>query len=155
MRLKNEPFGSNWHRKPRRRRPRSLARLAALQSEAKEAPKAEVVALVQRGEEVARHIDLDEADTRDLIDQQLRDQGWDVDTKRIRYASGARPSKGHNMAIAEWPTASGPADYALFAGLKLVGVVEAKRKRKNVSAAIDQAERYSRGLSEAGGGEPN
>ena len=57
------------------------------------------------------------------------------------------------MAIAEWPTASGPADYALFAGLKLVGVVEAKRKRKNVSAAIDQAERYSIGLSEVGGGE--
>src|ERR1035437_5442122 len=36
-----------------------------------------------------------------------------------------------------------PADYALFAGLTLMGVVEAKRKRKNVSSAIDQAERYS------------
>ena len=129
------------------------ARLASLQSEAKEAPKAEVVALVQRGEEVARQIDLDEADTRDLIDQQLRDNGWDADTKRLRYSAGTRPSKGRDMAIAEWPTASGPADYALFAGLKLVGLVEAKRKRKNVSAAIDQAERYSVGLSEVGDGE--
>ena len=30
------------------------------------------------------------------------------------------------MAIAEWPTASGPADYALFIGTALVGVVEAE-----------------------------
>jgi type I restriction enzyme R subunit len=45
------------------------------------------------------------------------------------------------MAIAEWPTESGPADYALFVGLTCVAVIEAKRKRKNVSAAIDQAER--------------
>jgi type I restriction enzyme R subunit len=95
------------------------SRLASLQSEAKDAPKADVVALVQRGEEVARHIDLDEADTRDLIDQQLRDNRWDADTKQLRYSAGTRPSKGRNMAIAEWPTASGPADYALFAGLKL------------------------------------
>ncbi len=55
--------------------------------------------------------------------------------------------KGRNLAIAEWPTASGPADYALFVGLTLVGVVEAKRKRKNISAAIDQAERYSNGIA--------
>ena len=55
------------------------------------------------------------------------------------------------MAIAEWPTADGPADYALFVGTKLVGVVEAKRKRKNVSAAIDQAERYSTGSAQRRG----
>jgi hypothetical protein len=41
--------------------------------------------------------------------------------------------------------------YALFAGLTFVGVVEAKRKRKNVSAAIDQAERYSKGPSQQDG----
>jgi type I restriction enzyme R subunit len=60
------------------------------------------------------------------------------------------------MAIAECPTENGPADYALFVGLTCVGVIEAKRKRKNVSAAIDQAERYSRGFTfktgEAAGG---
>ena len=44
--------------------------------------------------------------------------------------------------------ASGPADYALFVGLTLAGVVEAKRRRKNVSAAIDQAERYSSGVAD-------
>lgn len=88
-------------------------------------------------------IDLDEAETRALIDQQLRDRGWEVDTQVLRYSKGIRPVKGRNLAIAEWPTAKGPADYALFVGSTLVGVVEAKRKRKNVSAAIDQAERYS------------
>ena len=102
--------------------------------------------LIERGEEAATKIDLDEAATRALIDQQLRDSGWEADTKEMRYASGARPAKGRNLAIAEWPTASGPADYALFVGLTLVGVVEAKRRRKNVSAAIDQAERYSSGI---------
>ena len=129
------------------------ARLASLQAEAERTPKAKVVALVTRSEEAAEKIDLDEAETRALIDQQLQDSGWEADTKRLRWGSGLRPTKGRNIAIAEWSTDSGPADYALFAGTKLVGVVEAKRKRKNVSAAIDQAERYSIGLSEVGGGE--
>ena len=103
--------------------------------------------LLRLGEEASTKIDLDEAATRALIDQQLRDSGWEADTKTMRYGSGARPAKGRNLAIAEWPTSSGPADYALFAGLTLIGVVEAKRKRKNVSSAIDQAERYSVSLA--------
>jgi type I restriction enzyme, R subunit len=122
------------------------ARLAALQSAAEQSPKSETVELIQLGEQASAKIDLDEAATRTLIDQQLRDAGWEADAKTIRYGEGSRPAKGRNLAIAEWPTKSGPADYALFAGLTLVGVVEAKRKRKNVSAAIDQAERYSIGL---------
>jgi type I restriction enzyme R subunit len=125
-------------------------RLAALQATAKQAPPAESLQLIQRGEEASTKIDLDEATTRALIDQQLRDSGWESDMKALRYSSGARPVKGRNLAIAEWPTASGPADYALFVGLTLVGVVEAKRKRKNVSAAIDQAERYSSGMGATG-----
>jgi type I restriction enzyme R subunit len=122
------------------------ARLAALQTAAEHAPKAESIEFIHRGEEASAKIDLDEAATRALIDQQLRDSGWEADTKSLRHASGARPTKGRNLAIAEWPTKSGPADYALFAGLNLIGVVEGKRKRKNVSAAIDQAERYSSGI---------
>jgi type I restriction enzyme R subunit len=127
------------------------ATLAAVQLTSENAPRAETQALIERGEKAAAQIDLDEAATRALIDQQLRDSGWDADTKTLRFASGSRPVKGSNLAIAEWPTANGPADYALFAGLTLVGVVEAKRKRKNVSAAIDQAERYSKGLSQHDG----
>lgn len=119
------------------------ARLAALQVEAQAAPRTVVAELVERGELAATKIDLDEAETRALIDGQLRDRGWEANTRTLRHSAGVRPAKGRNMAIAEWPTASGPADYALFIGTTLVGVVEAKRKRKNVSAAIDQAERYS------------
>lgn len=128
-------------------------RLAALQSMAEQAPKAEAVEFLQLGAEAAALIDLDEASTRERIDQQLRDRGWEADTKTLRFASGTRPAKGRTMAIAEWPTASGPADYALFVGLRLVGVVEAKRRRKNVSAAIDQAERYSETIKGPDGGE--
>jgi type I restriction enzyme R subunit len=122
------------------------ARLAALQTSAEQAPKSESLAFIHRGEEASAKIDLDEAATRALIDQQLKDSGWEADTNVLRHASGMRPAKGRNLAIAEWPTASGPADYALFVGLTLIGVVEAKRRRKNVSAAIDQAERYSSGI---------
>jgi type I restriction enzyme, R subunit len=119
------------------------ARLAALQSAAEQAPKSESFEFIERGEQASTKIDLDEAATRSLIDQQLRDAGWEADTRTLRYGEGSRPIKGRNVAIAEWPTASGPADYALFTGLTLVGFIEAKRKKKNVSAAIDQAERYS------------
>lgn len=120
--------------------------LARLQSAARAAPSNTLAMLQVQSEVAARAIDLDEAATRDLIDQQLRNRGWTVDTRSLTYAPGARPVKGQNMAIAEWPTASGPADYALFIGLTLVGVVEAKRRRKNVSAALGQSERYSKGF---------
>jgi len=124
-------------------------KLTALQTTAEAATRMELVSLVELGEQAAAKIDLDEAETRALIDQQLRDRGWEVDTAALRYSAGVRPAKGRDMAIAEWPTASGPADYALFAGTLLVGVVEAKRRRKNVSAAIDQAERYSAGIKDS------
>ncbi|MHC2795522.1 type I restriction enzyme R subunit [Mesorhizobium jarvisii] len=125
------------------------AKLAALQAEAEAAPRADVQKLVERGEEAATRLDLDEAETRALIDRQLLDRGWEADTKALRHSAGVRPAKGRNMAIAEWPTANGPADYALFVGTMLIGVVEAKRRRKNVSAAIDQAERYSVGITDS------
>jgi len=96
--------------------------------------------------DAAESLDLDEADTRNLIDQQLRDTGWEVDSQKLRYASGARPQKGINQAIAEWPTATGPADYALFCGVTLIGTIEAKRRNKNVMAVLRQAERYASGI---------
>jgi type I restriction enzyme R subunit len=45
-------------------------RLAALQAQAAQAPKAESLELIERGEEASTRIDLDEAATRALIDQQ-------------------------------------------------------------------------------------
>lgn len=130
--------------------PSEVAHLQAIQAQAEQFSRSQLAELSDIGQEAASKIDLDEAATRELIDQQLRDSGWEVNTKEMRYASGARPIKNRNLAIAEWPTASGPADYALFAGLTLVGVVEGKRRRKNVSAAVDQAERYSKGVDGSG-----
>ncbi len=96
--------------------------------------------------EASGELDIDEADTRIIIDEQLRQAGWEVDSQVLRYESGTRPVAGKNMAIAEWPTKSGPADYVLFIGLVVVGVVEAKRKRKDVSGSLQQAKRYSEGF---------
>ncbi|WP_197474666.1 type I restriction-modification system endonuclease [Deinococcus puniceus] len=103
--------------------------------------------IVAAASRAAKHLDLDEAQTRQLIDAQLRAAGWDVDTVHFRYSKGTRPTKGRNIAIAEWPSSSGPADYALFVGLTPVGVVEAKRIKKAVMGSLEQAARYSRGFS--------
>ncbi len=128
---------------------RLAAELAGLQASAAAETPRTIALLQEQAETAARAIDLDEEATRALVDQQLRNRGWVVDSRALTYASGARPANGRNMAIAEWPTSTGPADYALFSGLTLLGVVEAKRHRKNVSAALGQSERYSKGVQDA------
>jgi len=128
--------------------------LQAIQAAAVTAPPQTTAALVVKAEAAAAGIDIDEAATRTLIDTKLRARGWEVDTPTLRFASGTRPAKGRNLAIAEWPTKSGPADYALFIGTRCIGVVEAKRQNKNVSSHIDQAQRYARGFHFEGGAEP-
>ncbi|WP_436717210.1 hypothetical protein U8335_09460 [Roseiconus lacunae] len=45
-----------------------------------------------------------------LIDIQLGEAGWTADSKNIRHGKDSRPQKNENIAIAEWPTDSGPAD---------------------------------------------
>lgn len=93
---------------------------------------------------------LSEAETRVFIDRQLVAAGWLADTVNLRYSKGARPEKGINKAIAEWPTASGPADYALFVGMLLVGVVEAKKRERDVVSDLGQAKRYAVDLQPVG-----
>ena len=91
-----------------------------------------------------------EAETRYLIDEQLRQVGWEADTENLRYSKGTRPAKGRNLAIAEWPTDSkvgnrGRADYALFVGLQMVAVIEAKSDHKDVPSVLDyQGKDYPR-----------
>lgn len=94
----------------------------------------------------SQHIVLNEELTRILIDQQLVETGWQADSQELTYQKGARPEKGVNRAIAEWPTQGGRADYVLFAGLTPLAVVEAKKENTNVAGKIRQAERYSRGI---------
>lgn len=118
--------------------------LAAQQSAATLQPQRVLADYLQAAATAADAVQLDEADTRKLIDEQLTQVGWQVDSVALTYAKGARPEKGKNLAIAEWPTASGPADYVLFIGLTPVATVEAKRKNIDVSGALQQAKRYSR-----------
>ncbi|MCM2973290.1 type I restriction-modification system endonuclease [Larsenimonas suaedae] len=93
-------------------------------------------------------LQLSEVETRVLIDEQLIEAGWNADSVNLTYSAGARPVPNQDRAIAEWPTAFGPADYVLFMGLVPVAVVEAKKSAKNVYSSIDQAKRYARGLQE-------
>jgi type I restriction enzyme, R subunit len=125
----------------------ALEHLEVLQQSAEQLSADARAALEHEAAKAADGINLDEAATRAIIDEQLCQAGWEVDTETLRYASGSRPIKGRNLAIAEWPTESGPADYALFCGTKLVGVVEAKKRNKNVMEVLPQAERYSRGIT--------
>ena len=93
-----------------------------------------------------------EAETRYMIDQQLRQVGWEADTENLRFSKGTRPVKGRNLAIAEWPTDStvgnhGRADYALFIGLQFVGIIEAKAEHKDIPSVIDyQGKDYPRNI---------
>jgi type I restriction enzyme R subunit len=93
----------------------------------------------------ANMMQLSEGETRVMIDFQLRASGWQADSLVFRYSQGTRPEKGVNKAIAEWETETGPADYALFAGLDFIGVVEAKKMGKDVVADLTQSKRYSIG----------
>lgn len=118
-----------------------LVEAAAENAEADTAEKQQVTAAASQA---SVDLELDEWDTRQIIDGQLQDAGWEADSSTLRYSNGIRPVKHRNLAIAEWPTATGPADYVLFRGLTPLAVVEAKRAIKNVAGAIEQAKRYSR-----------
>ncbi len=101
----------------------------------------------ERATERLKNVELDRLDehqTRILvIDPQLREAGWEADSEKLDYRKGTRPEKGRNIAIAEYPTNQGIADYVLFCGLIPVAVVEAKKANQNVAGKITQAERYS------------
>jgi type I restriction enzyme R subunit len=131
-------------------RARLQADLSVVREQAAEEGDAAMGALRQRARAAAERMELDEIGTRKLIDLQLREAGWEADTETLRYAAGARPEPNRNLAIAEWPTDTGPADYVLFGGLTPVAVVEAKRAATNVAGALEQARRYSRGYTVAG-----
>lgn len=106
----------------------------------------------EKGETASESMELSEVETRYLIDDQLRKFDWEADTNVLRYSKGTRPQKGRNLAIAEWPTDSavgknGYADYALFVGLKLVGIVEAKKANIDIPSVIDyQCKEYAKGI---------
>jgi type I restriction enzyme, R subunit len=124
-------------------------RLTEQQHIAAQQPKDAFIKITAAANSAVEAVQLDEADTRKLIDQQLRQVGWETDSALLTYNNGTRPEKNRNRAIAEWPTETGPADYVLFIGLTPVAVIEAKRKNIDVSSALQQAKRYSRSFKPA------
>ncbi len=81
-----------------------------------------------------------EARARLNIDKQLADAGWlvqDLKTANLGAASG--------IAVREFMTDAGPADYVLFVDRRPLGVIEAKREEagENLTATEPQTERYA------------
>jgi type I restriction enzyme R subunit len=79
------------------------------------------------------------------IDPRLESAGW-----RIVPFDQSRPlTQCDRLAVTEFPTASGPADYALFVEGQLLGIVEAKRLTIGPQNSLTQAERYARGVADS------
>lgn len=77
----------------------------------------------------------------DRIDPRLGNAGWGV----VPF-DPASPPVGDSLAVEEYPTGNGPADYALCDHDDLLGVVEAKKVTVGPQSVLTQAERYSRGI---------
>ena len=77
---------------------------------------------------------------RDNIDKQLLACGWIIqDKKKFNLAAGL------GIAIREYQTDIGPADYVLFVDKKPVGIIEAKREEEGVrlTSVEDQSSQYA------------
>src|SRR5436190_2189341 len=76
------------------------------------------------------------------IDQKLIHLGWKI----VPYQLGLNTSMFSNHAVEEYPTSTGPADYALFVEGKLLGIIEAKKVSTGGQNALEQAKRYAKGV---------
>jgi type I restriction enzyme, R subunit len=80
---------------------------------------------------------------RDNIDMQLHKCGWIVqDMAKINLGAGP------GVAVKEYQTDAGPADYVLFVDKKPVGIIEAKREEGGVSL-VTEVEEQSYGYASA------
>ena len=77
---------------------------------------------------------------RDDIDRQLIDCGWIIQKKKQINLSA-----GLGVAVTEYQTEIGPADYVLFVDGKPVGVIEAKKEEEGARLTIheDQSKYYA------------
>src|SRR5712664_2196094 len=81
-----------------------------------------------------------------LIDSMLKAAGWKV----VPFIEGKALAAQQHCAIKEYPTAAGPADYALCVDGQIIGIVEAKKLTLGPQNVLSQAERYSKGLKQPG-----
>ena len=81
------------------------------------------------------------------IDTRLKQRGW----KLVRFSPELNLNGLDKIAVEELPTANGPADYGLFVGGQLLGIIEAKKVAVNPENVLEQAKRYARGVPAAAG----
>ena len=81
-----------------------------------------------------------EEQARQLIDTRLEQAGWVIQDFR-----SVNPFASLGVAVREYPTSTGPVDYALFVGGKPVGVIEAKKDTlgENITVVEGQSGRYA------------
>jgi type I restriction enzyme R subunit len=83
-----------------------------------------------------------EEKARKHIDSLLVSAGWIIqDLSRLDL------SVGLGVAVREFPTSAGPADYMLFCDRKPVGVIEAKAEGSTLSGVADQSGKYIAGVA--------
>jgi hypothetical protein len=82
---------------------------------------------------------------RTRIDPQLIAQGWAI----VPFHAATAPALYTHHAVTEYPTANGPADYALFVAGQSLGIIEAKKLTLGPQNVLTQAERYARGLTDS------
>ena len=78
-----------------------------------------------------------EAQARQRNDQKLEQAGWVIqDMRQLNLGAAV------GVAVREYPTDTGPADYALFVNRQAVGVIEAKRNEagEHLTATEPQSE---------------
>ena len=77
---------------------------------------------------------------RDKIDEMLREAGWLVQSKKKVDLSA-----GKGVAVREYQTDVGPADYVLFVNRKPVGIIEAKREDEGhrLTVVEEQSSNYA------------
>lgn len=81
-----------------------------------------------------------EAKAREVIDKKLEQAGWAVqDMNKLNL------SVSLGVAVREFPTSTGPVDYALFVDGEPIGIVEAKKctSAQNITTVEEQSARYA------------
>lgn len=82
-----------------------------------------------------------EEEARQEIDRQLAAAGWLVQDHKAMNL-GASPA----IAVREFPLETGPVDYLLYTGGKVIGVIEAKPEGHTLKGVEIQSRKYTLGV---------
>lgn len=86
---------------------------------------------------------------KERVDRKLKSlqPAWSI----AKYRPGIDTAALACHAVEEYPTRSGPADYALFVKGRLLGIIEAKKVGVGPAGVLEQAKRYARGAEDGPG----